>query len=142
LRRAAARRPDIFIITVESFNALYAAPAAELNPALTEDVMPYFRSLDSAGFQFTNAYTSSAYTFNGIVSVLCSQYTISEAVWGRDCLPETLRRAGYDPFAFISIKQLRPYRYDHFGGQWGSTATRCSTRSGCAEERRTSSSAS
>jgi phosphoglycerol transferase MdoB-like AlkP superfamily enzyme len=111
---AARRRPDIFVVTVESFNALYAVPPAELNPALTEDVMPFFRSLDTAGFQFSNAYTSSAYTFNGIVSVLCSQFTISETVWGRDCLPEVLRRAGYDAFAFISIRQLRPYRYDNF----------------------------
>jgi phosphoglycerol transferase MdoB-like AlkP superfamily enzyme len=111
---AARRRPDVFIITVESFNALYAAPARDLNPALTEDVMPFFRSLDSAGFQFTNAYTSSAYTFNGIVSVLCSQYTISETVWGHDCLPEVLHRDGYDAFSFIAISQLRPYRYDNF----------------------------
>jgi len=110
----ARRRPDIFVITVESFNALYAAPAKEINPTLTEDVMPFFRSLDTAGLQFTHAYTSSAYTFNGIVSVLCSQYTISETVWGRDCLPEVLRHDGYDAFSFISIGQLRPNRYDHF----------------------------
>ena len=112
--RVVRRHPDVFIITIESFNALYAAPAAEINPALTEDIMPFFRSLDTAGVHLTRAYTSSAYTFNGIVSVLCSQYTISETVWGRGCLPEELRRAGYDPFAFISIMQLRPVRFDHF----------------------------
>jgi phosphoglycerol transferase MdoB-like AlkP superfamily enzyme len=111
---SARRRPDVFIISVDSFNSLYAAPAAKLNPALTDDVMPFFRSLDTAGVRLMHAYTSSAYTFNGIVSVLCSQYTILEAVWGRDCLPEVLGRAGYDPYAFISIKQLRPIRYAHF----------------------------
>jgi phosphoglycerol transferase MdoB-like AlkP superfamily enzyme len=107
-------RPDVFIVTVESFNALYTLPAHDLNPALTEDVMPYFRSLDTAGYQMAKAYTSSAYTFNGVTSVLCSQYTMAEAVWGSGCLPEALRANGYDAFSFISIKQLRPYRYENF----------------------------
>ncbi|MEO7458049.1 MAG: LTA synthase family protein [Gemmatimonadaceae bacterium] len=107
-------RPDIFLITVESFNAVYTLPAKELNPALTEDVMPWFRSLDSAGFMLSKVYTSSAYTFNGITGMLCSQYTMSEIVWGKDCLPEVLGRAGYDPYSLVSIKQLRPYRYDNF----------------------------
>ena len=108
------RRPDVVLITIESFNALYALPAKELNPALAEDVMPFFRSLSSEGLDFSAVYTSAAYTFNGIVSVLCSQYTMAEAVWGRGCLPDVLTQAGYDPFAFIAIDQLRPYRYDNF----------------------------
>jgi phosphoglycerol transferase MdoB-like AlkP superfamily enzyme len=108
------RRPDIVIVTVESFNALYALPAPELHAGLTEDVMPYFRSLAAEGFQFPHAYTSAAYTFNGIVAVLCSQYTMNEAVWGPGCLPDVLRGNGYEPFSFVSINQLRPYRYDNF----------------------------
>jgi phosphoglycerol transferase MdoB-like AlkP superfamily enzyme len=111
---AAARRPDVFIVTVESFNALYTVPARELNPALSDDIMPFFRSLGSEGTMFSHAYTSAAYTFNGIVSVLCSQYTLNEIVWGRGCLPETLQRNGYEPFSLISIQQLRPYRYVNF----------------------------
>ena len=112
--RAVSRRPDVFIVTVESFNALYTLPAHELNPALTDDVMPFFRSLDTAGFSFSRVYTSSAYTFDGITSVLCSQYTMSERPWGRGCLPEVLRGDGYQAFSFIAIKQLRPYRFDNF----------------------------
>jgi len=107
-------RPDVFVVTVESFNALYTLPAHELNPALTEDVMPFFRSLDTAGYSFARVYTSSAYTFDGITAVLCSQYTMSETPWGRGCLPDVLRGAGYQAFSFIAIKQLRPYRFDNF----------------------------
>ena len=111
---ASLGRPDVFVVTVESFNALYTLPARELNAALTEDVMPFFRSLDTAGFSFARAYTSSAYTFDGITAVLCSQYTMRETPWGRGCLPDVLRGAGYQAFSFIAIKQLRPYRFDNF----------------------------
>ena len=110
----ASRRPDIFLITIESFNALYTLPAAELHPGLTRDVMPFFNALSREGRRFSNVYTSSAYTFNGIIAVLCSQYTMTEAVWGAGCLPDVLARNGYDSYAFISISQLRPYRYDNF----------------------------
>jgi phosphoglycerol transferase MdoB-like AlkP superfamily enzyme len=110
----AQRRPNIFIITVESFNSLYVLPPAELHPSLTAEVMPFFKSLKSDGYMFSDVYTSSAYTFNGIIAVLCSQYTMSESVWGKDCLPQLLAHNGYEPFSFISIPQLRPYRYDNF----------------------------
>ncbi len=111
---AVQRRPNIFVITVESFNALYVLPPAELQPSLTADVMPFFRSLESDGYMFSDVYTSAAYTFNGIIAVMCSQYTMSESVWGKDCLPQLLARHGYEPFSFVSIPQLRPYRYDNF----------------------------
>jgi phosphoglycerol transferase MdoB-like AlkP superfamily enzyme len=107
-------RPNIFLITVESFNSLYVLPPEQLHPSLTEDVMPFFKSLKSDGYMFSNVYTSAAYTFNGIIAVLCSQYTMSESVWGKDCLPQLLARNGYEPFSFVSIPQLRPYRYDNF----------------------------
>lgn len=106
--------PDIFLITVESFNYVYVLPPAELHPSLTEPLMPFFQSLYRDGFYFTRAYTSSAYTFNGITAVLCSQYTMSEKPWGGDCLPEVLARNGYDTFEFNAIRQLRPYRYDNY----------------------------
>jgi phosphoglycerol transferase MdoB-like AlkP superfamily enzyme len=109
-----ARKPDIVIVTIESFNALYTLPPKELNPGLTEEVMPVFKSLGGDGFYFSKVYTSAAYTFNGIISVLCSQYTMSESVWGPGCLPEVLKHNGYEPFSFISINQLRPYRYETF----------------------------
>lgn len=114
MNAAVQRRPNIFIITVESFNSLYVLPPAELQPSLTAEVMPFFKSLSSDGFMFTDVYTSSAYTFNGIIAVLCSQYTMSESVWGKDCLPQLLAKNGYEPFSFVSIPQLRPYRYDNF----------------------------
>jgi arylsulfatase A-like enzyme len=108
------RKPNVFLITVESFNSLYTLPPGQLHPQLTEEVMPFFKSLASDGLMFTNVYTSSAYTFNGITAVLCSQYTMAESVWGADCLPQLLKRAGYETFMFVSIPQLRPYRYDNF----------------------------
>ncbi|MDB4892404.1 MAG: sulfatase [Gemmatimonadetes bacterium] len=111
---AVQRRPNIFLITVESFNSLYVLPPAELHPSLTAEVMPFFKSLASDGYMFSDVYTSSAYTFNGITAVMCSQYTMSESVWGKDCLPQVLAHNGYEPFTFVSIPQLRPYRYDNF----------------------------
>ena len=111
---AVQRKPNVFIITVESFNSLYVLPPAELHPALTADVMPFFKSLANEGYMFSDVYTSSAYTFNGIIAVMCSQYTMSESVWGKDCLPEVLTHNGYEAFSFVSIPQLRPYRYDNF----------------------------
>ena len=113
-RTARQARPNVFLITVESFNALYVLPPAQLQSSLTEEVMPFFKSLASDGYMFSDVYTSSAYTFNGIIAVLCSQYTMSEAVWGKDCLPELLGKNGYEPFSFVSIPQLRPYRHDNF----------------------------
>jgi phosphoglycerol transferase MdoB-like AlkP superfamily enzyme len=113
-RSVVQARPNVFLITVESFNALYTLPPAQLHPSLTEEVMPFFKSLERDGYMFSRVYTSSAYTFNGIVAVLCSQFTMSESVWGKDCLPELLARNGYEPFSFVSIPQLRPYRYDNF----------------------------
>ena len=59
----------MFLITVESFNALYTLPPKELNPALTDEVMPFFKSLASDGHFFSKVYTSSAYTFDGIIAV-------------------------------------------------------------------------
>ncbi len=114
VRMQGRARPDVFIITIESFNAVYLLPPTQLHPALTQEIMPFFKSLRKDGYMFSNVYTSSAYTFNGIIAVLCSQYTISESVWGRDCLPGLLARNGYTPFSFISIQQLRPYRFDNF----------------------------
>ncbi len=111
---APPRRPNVFLVTVESFNSLYVLPPAELHPSLTADVMPFFKSLSSEGDMFTDVYTSSAYTFNGLIAVMCSQYTMSESVWGTNCLPQVLAKNGYEPFSFVSIPQLRPYRYDNF----------------------------
>jgi phosphoglycerol transferase MdoB-like AlkP superfamily enzyme len=107
-------RPNVFVITVESFNSLYVLPPAQLQPSLTEEVMPFFKSLASDGHMFSDVYTSSAYTFNGIIAVLCSQYTMSESVWGKGCLPQLLGKNGYETFSFVSIPQLRPYRVDNF----------------------------
>ncbi len=114
ISRSTRRHPDVILVTVESFNAAYTLPPAQLHAGLLDPLMPFFDSLSAEGISFARAYTSSAYTFNGILAVMCSQYTMSEVVWGSGCLPEALRRSGYRAVSLMSINQLRPYRYDMF----------------------------
>jgi len=107
---ATINRPNIFIITIESFNKSYLN-ISDYNAALKDEIFPHFKKLLNDGFYFDNYFTSSAYTINGFVSILCSQLTMSESVWGGECLPEVLQRNGYLLNMFVSITQLLPKHY-------------------------------
>ena len=111
---AKALRPHNFLVTVESFNFAYLEHQ-KLHPGLAQPIMPFFLSLAREALLFENIFTSSAFTVNGFVATLCSQFTMSEVVWGRDCLPELLERHGWRSYSFVSLAQLLPKHYETLG---------------------------
>ncbi len=94
------RRPHIFIINIESFNALYVEKEAN-----GKEITPVFNSLINEGLYIDDFYGNTVQTIKGQFSTLCSRLPLlsSKASYELDgkklnCAPRILKKLGYETY--------------------------------------------
>lgn len=111
----AARHPDVFLLLVESFRAHHVERKAPNGKVYT----PFFNRLIQRGLYVDQFYGNSIQTRKGQFASLCSLIpAISGAEFEKfgkdhlDCLPQILRRQGYQTTFFQAYRKLS---YDQTG---------------------------
>lgn len=112
---ASQRRPDVFLLLVESLRAQHVERRAPNGKAYT----PYFNQLIERGLYVENFYGNSIQTRKGHFAALCSLIpSIAASEFDKfgknhyDCLPRVLSREGYDTTFFQAYRKLS---YDRTG---------------------------